>query len=802
VTICHPMQSKQGAPVRRNALFALFVLSGVGGLSLEVVWTRQLAISLGSTSRATTAVVALFMAGLALGNSLGARRARGLASPVRNYGFAEVGVALGAALCTLLLPRLEGVSLGALRYVGAALLMLAPTVCMGVTWPLLTESWRRVEACAAGRLYAANTLGAAAGALLTGFVAIGLVGVAKTGYASALIDLVCGALALAIGDGETPADAAAVDAREGDPTPRWFLAVAAASGFLALAEEIVWTRALLPYVNSSTYAFAAILGLYLLGLAGGSWLASRDLRADVGGAALSRVQLGLALSVAATPLFFALAERYIPLYSGVRRAVTLAAWGESVLAIFIKTAVALAVPTVLLGANTAFALRVATAMGMRPARAAGAWGSANTLGAIVGTVLAGFVLLPVLGAHRAISLCAAGHLALALVWRGRVTPSSPAAAPCLAVALAVAALVALTPAAPFTGRLTAGLHLLLVDEGPQDTTAVVQTGTVRGAGTFRAILSNGVAYASDNAQSRRYMGLLGHLPALLADDPSRALVICVGTGTTARAVAVHPEVRALTLVDISPVVHRTLPLFAHVNGAIWKDRRVRIVEADGRQYLSQSEGSFGLITLEPPPPRMAGAASLYTRELYARARRSLVPGGVLAQWLPLHGMTADETWMLVRTFLEEFPDGALFVLTPDEAALVGGASPFRPDVDRMRARLADPTVTDALRAIGFRGATPDALTLELLALSPTHGAALRALAGRGVVITDDRPMIEQFAIGLARSNARTILSTDGRASLFDALGRTTPSALPIRGAAPDDLARALLDAQARYRAIR
>ena len=135
-----PVRAPRGA--RHALLFAVFVLSGAGGLSLEVVWTRQLATSIGSTSAATTAVVALFMAGLALGNTLGVRLARG-ARPVRRYALAELGIALGAALCTALLPLVEAMPSTPARYALAALALLFPTACMGVTWPLLTEAWRR-----------------------------------------------------------------------------------------------------------------------------------------------------------------------------------------------------------------------------------------------------------------------------------------------------------------------------------------------------------------------------------------------------------------------------------------------------------------------------------------------------------------------------------------------------------------------------------------------------------------------------------------------------------------------------------
>jgi spermidine synthase len=357
----------------------------------------------------------------------------------------------------------------------------------------------------------------------------------------------------------------------------------------------------------------------------------------------------------------------------------------------------------------------------------------------------------------------------------------------LAITVAVALLaLALRPAdsPPFLGRLAQGARPLLVDEGPQDTTAVIEQGPP--GKRDRIILSNGVSYAGDAPASQRYMGLLGHLPVLLSDDAGQCLVICVGTGTTAANLATHDEVRQLDLVDISPAIHKTLPLFAHVNHSVWKDPRVQMHEADGRQFMTRAPRNYGVITLEPPPPRAAGAASLYTIGFYKRARASLRPGGAIAQWLPLHGLTEAEIFMLARTFLAVFPDAALFLLNPDEAALLGSPSPLVFDVDRVRRRLESPAVLAALARIGF--ATDDAghLAADLLALAPVSGPALREMVGEGPVVTDNRPLIEQFGFVLA-GDASARLDPDGRRGLLRQLAHITAPALHIRGVALPDL---------------
>jgi spermidine synthase len=366
---------------------------------------------------------------------------------------------------------------------------------------------------------------------------------------------------------------------------------------------------------------------------------------------------------------------------------------------------------------------------------------------------------------------------------------------------ALALVLALSPgrAIPFVGRLAEGHTLVLVDEGPQDTTAVVDIGA--GTQRQRLIFSNGISYTGDNAPSRRYMRLLGHLPVLLADDPRESLVICVGTGMTAAAVARHPSVSTLDLVDISPVVSRTLPLFAHVNDRVFENPRVRIHEADGRQFMGRVPRSFGVITLEPPPPRAAGAASLYTAEIYQRAKASMQPGGMLAQWLPLHGLSETELWLLTRTFVRVFPQAALFVLNPDEAALIGSPGPLIVDLARLRERLEIPAVKASLAGIGFATDDPAQLAAAVLAIAPVHGETLARLAGEGPIVTDDRPLAETFAVLLGTADGQRRHEEDGRNAFYRRVLAAPWAPLPTNATLPPGYAAASAQLRAELEAL-
>jgi spermidine synthase len=763
-------------------LFPLFVLSGASGLCFEILWARQLQVVLGATSKAIAGVVSLFMLGLALGGTLAARWASRVHRPALAYGAAELGIGLCAAVVTVVLPHLEDVNNMGLRYFVAALCLVLPSTLMGLTFPFVMQVRDPRGRGGGGGLYAANTAGATLGCMLAGFLGIGGLGIRATAEIAAMGNLLCGFVAMLVfrkvvatadhvpGDGNAPVPPADVDPRG---RARVF-AAAAVAGASALGAEILWTRVLIPYVNSSSYAFSAILATYLAGLAlGAAWVARRCARLSSSQMArlFGVLQLGLAVLVWATPSLLRAAETLVPGYHGIRQITSLAGGLAMMAGVFAKAAIVVLLPTFLMGASLPLCIAQMARTGLPGGTAAGRVVAVNTVGGVAGALLAGLVLLPGLGSGKALLAVGLGNFVAALLVLVPNTQRDRRRVVAFALTAGVAVVaIAIGPAdaQPFLGRLAQGAQPLLVDEGSQDTTAVIEQGPP--GRRDRTILSNGVSYAGDAPAAQRYMGLLGHLPVLLSDDASQSLVICVGTGTTAANLATHDEVRRIDLVDISPAVHKTLPLFARVNHSVWNDPRVHMHEADGRQFLTRAPRNYGVITLEPPPPRAAGAASLYTVGFYERARASLRPGGVIAQWLPLHGLTEAEILMLARTFLAVFPDAALFLLNSDEAALLGSPGPLVLDVDRMRPRLESPAVRASLARIGFAADDTGQLAADLLALAPVSGLALRELVGEGPVVTDNRPLIEQFGFILA-ADASSQLDPDGRRGLMRRLAQ-------------------------------
>jgi spermidine synthase len=254
----------------------------------------------------------------------------------------------------------------------------------------------------------------------------------------------------------------------------------------------------------------------------------------------------------------------------------------------------------------------------------------------------------------------------------------------------------------------------------------------------KSVIVNGIAMTATVKPVWRYMAAEGHLPALFAPNPSRGLVICVGTGITLSALASEESVTSIDAVDLSESVLAALPVFERENRRVYRDPKVNVVHADGRHVLELSDGRYGLITLEPPPPIVAGSVHLYTLDFYRLCRSRLEPGGVVAQWLPLHAQSLASAQATARTFLEAFPFVQLWLPSIRDAVLIGSDRPLRLDPERVRAAYATPATRASLDAAYFE--SPEALLATFLL--DREGVA-RWSAGADL-ITDDRPRIEFF----------------------------------------------------------
>lgn len=745
-------------------LLAVVCVSGAAALTLQVVWTRWIVLAVGNSSVAAMVVLSVFMAGLGLG-ALWAGRIADLkpSAALRFFAIAEAGVAIWAVASIPLagrwLPEIAAYAARALNVsalpttirVGmAVVVLLPPTVLMGASLPVLIR-WAVSSGLLAGRstggLYAANAFGGALGAVGATFLLIDRLGFSRTVALVAVADgaVACIAWALfqrtrGLHEVADPAIAPQPDAdlkhrfqRLSIPAFAYFV-----SGFLGLALEVLVHRTLNVVVGSSAYSFALMLAVFLTGISLGSYVAARWADRLTSPVAWMGITLGgLAFGIG-------IANRLLgtPMNNLVLRIFGPSAASSWALELTLCAGTLLPATT-MLGVVVPL---VGYSVGRSPNSVGSNFGrlyAANTLGAVLGALAAGSLLIPHLGSHRAlITLTLVAGVAGIIV----VVAAGKSRAGRLRDSLTIAVLTALgwwlsLDQDPIRRALTSrsGTETLLeLKEGPVQTVGVFRVFNELQL-EFLRITADRTTLAATNLRARRYMSLLGHLPALWGAPPKTALVICFGTGTTAAAVAAHRSIERLDIAEISPEVIALAPNFRAVNHDVLADSRVRLHVEDGRHIALASRTAWDLITLEPPPPRDSGVVALYSIEFYELCRSRMTATGVMAQWCPLESQSKEEVRMVIRTFLEAFPHVLAFLPVERDLLLLGSSRPLVADLAEMRRRFQSSKLRDSLREIGIED------PVDLLASLVADRNALEAFSGSGPIVGDDRPRLEYFA---------------------------------------------------------
>jgi spermidine synthase len=749
--------------------YGLAFLSGAAALVYQVAWVKMMALTFGSTTGAAAAVIGSFMAGMGLGARGYAVLERFDRNAFRLYGFIELGIAAGAVFVTVWLydlpalyagiksalgdgPLLEGVRLAI-----AFGILLVPAALMGATFPALCAALiRRSDGLERhlGPIYGVNTLGAAAGALIAGFVLVELLGNRSAVHAAAGVNLVCalGGLWLSrtpqlpveeSAAPHAPPEGATGASSAGSSLPLPLLgAVLLGSGFATMAYEIFWFRAMKYVIGNSTYAMSLVLAIFLVGLALGGiahrWLGTK--RKPERNLAL--VQAGIAL--AALAAIGALAQllsspEWSAKFSVFAPEIDALPW-QSVLARAAAVAVAILLPpAVLMG----LAFPMASALYVRRITRLGkevgtAYLLAN-IGSIAGVVVGGLILLPKLGIIGATCGVASFNLALALGVSLRLRRTGggglwPVAACTL---LAIGAMVALPPALGFRGNLEqeGGSRLLFWEEDELATVKVL----ARPETDARAMTIDGYLIGG-NLEFGQGVGfkqlLLAHLPMALKPDTRRTLNIGLGSGGTMNALGSYPGVEELETVEISPAVVRGAAHFDE--GAVLDDPRAKVHVGDAVHHLLAHEESYDLIISDGKQnPKFAGNAAILSREMYELARTRLAPGGLFVQWIPI-GMPPRAFRIILETFIDTFPETNVFHYPPMLVLFVGSESP-----------LAYPSAEAAYASFPVGSARHELSRFEidhsgqLLSGRITGQAGLRRVLGEDAEVnTWDHPLLE------------------------------------------------------------
>ena len=745
-------------------IYFLFLFSGIASLIYQVVWVRMLTLVFGHTIYSVSIVLSAFMAGLGLGSYLWGKTIDKSGKPLLIYGKIEIFIGVSGALLSILLSNFSPIYawlhqwlpdlffLAAILKVALAfLLVLIPTIFMGATLPVMCKYFATEDSNLGQQvsyLYSINTLGAAAGCLFAGYFLIGFFGVLETALLAAGVNLLIGLVCVVVFKKAEPGTICGF----GLPRPvfdrlqlgkenRLWLTISFVCGFTALAYEVVWTRLLVFGIGSTVYSFSLMLANFLFGITVGGLLIVPFFKKRFNfHLLLSLFQFGIGLY-----LIFSLYQSQWLLSSFIRPFIFDAPITE--FWINMRHASALMfVPTVLFGMSFPVLTYLVTKGSKDIGGSLGAVYGVNTLGGIIGSIIAGYLLLPNLGSQQTLACLAMLNLfsGVLLFATSSLFTSFVRKGVAISLSFLLFLFVLQMPndlLKEIFLRNTAGKanpeHLIYLDEGLTTTVAVFSGENPADLKSKRLIL-NGVNMSADSIKSRKYMTLLSYIPLLLMENPKNALVICFGTGLTAGAAGAYPGIDLVDVVDISPGVFRAGKFFKARNHNVVKNPKVNRITQDGRQHLLRTSTTYDVITAEPPPPMSAGSVNLYTKEYYELTKQALKPGGIVSQWIPLHSQSEAHVYQSFRTFVESFPYAMAWYPVVKELILIGSNQPINIDFQSIEQRLQNPVINKIMGDIDF--GTPYSFLGSIWFLR----SELKKLSAGKRIISDNNPSLEFF----------------------------------------------------------
>ena len=753
-------------------VYFLFFISGITALTYEIVWTRMLTLVFGHTVFSVSVVLAAFMAGLGLGSYLFGYAVDRL--PETNgsgkaalllYGWVEILIFASGALLSLLFANFSGIysSLHSfipesialqnlIKIVFAFGMMLIPTTFMGATLPIISKYCVTDDSrmgTQVSLLYALNTLGAAVGCLMTGFFLMGTFGVLQTVLLAAGANLLIGISALRIyleavpgADWKFRLPSLQIPRIELSADQKFWMSISFICGFTALAYEVLWTRLLVFSIASTVYSFSMMLTVFLLGIFLGSLLliplASRIHNVRT---ALLILQIGTGLYVIGS--LYGLES----ILSAPWNSYNLTDPAMAFLRYFKDSAELMLIPTLLLGMCFPLLIKIVSGGHQNVGKATGQIYSANTLGAIFGSLGAGFLFLPNLGSQISLTLIATLNLMTAVLLFRTGNYMSKAVRKGLTVVFAALILfvnmgIPENLLNPFFMRDSAGKRnlkkLMYFEEGLSDTVAVFKDDYGVLDPTAKRLITNGISMSASNLIATRYMKLFAHVPILLVDQPDDVLVVCFGTGQTTGAAGIHPRVKSVDSLELSTSVINAGKMFADQNHQALHNPKINFIIQDGRNHLLTTHKLYDVITSEPPPPRTAFTVNLYTQEYYQLQKSRLKPGGIAAQWIPLHSQGEEEVDMHFRTFQSVFPYTMGWMSVANEILIIGSDQPIQIDFEKLKVRLEEPEIKKALADIEIPNIFSFLSNIWLL------DEQVQALGKGHALITDNHPVIEFY----------------------------------------------------------
>ncbi len=770
------------ASASTTKLAALLFVSGGCALVFQVVWIRELRLIFGATTLASSAVLAIFMGGLGLGNALLGKRIDRFRRPVRFYAILEAAIAATVAISPFLidLTRSLYVSIGGqfamgievatiFRLVASTAVLIVPTFFMGGTLP--------AAACAVtnasdtnrknlASIYGFNTIGAVAGAGLANFVLVEWLGNRVLLWSACLVNVLLAVAAFRYSQSlnrnslqrDSQQDLTEAVPPESTrshtfPVPLLYFA-AAIVGFVFFQMEIVWYRMLGPLLGGTTYTFGLILCIVLLGIGVGGWLYSlfgrwAKPRPDIliGTCTLE----ALCLSV---PFWYG---DQIAMWVQRQQMQGATSFGDQVWHWFQVGAVTILPVAVVSGFQFPVLIALAGSGQRDVGRHVGWIFAANTIGAICGSIAGGFFLLPAITAiglwRFSVAILIVLGVIISLYTKPWKTSKFGVAVASMFAILAGVGVLDSGPSAAWrhsgigAGRSTMEgtgpnaeqefintkrRQLLWEGEGVESSIGITATDSL-------AFIVNGKSDGNAYSDAGTQIGL-GLLGPLLGHEFRTGLVIGLGTGESAGWL-VDSMTEQVDIVELESVINIMAERCAPMNRQVLQNPRIQIHYNDAREFLLTSKSEYDVIVSEPSNPYRAGIANLYTQEFYQSSHARLSKNGLFLQWLQGYEVDDQTVRVVLKTIRSVFPQVEVWRTKSRDMVLVCGKSPdaFSYNAQTIKAKLSHPVISEGIR-LAWRTQDVAGVLAHYVCDQETINAFIE---GREVVVnTDNRNVLE------------------------------------------------------------
>lgn len=771
----------------RTLAILCFFFSGASGLVFQVIWSRLFSLVFGTTTLALSTVLTAFMAGLALGSYLAGRYADRIKKPIKLYAYAEFGIGAFAFILPLIALRFSSLNawayqhfadnyliLSAIRFSASFILIIFPTTLMGATLPILSRYFisnptehARVG-IRIGSLYAINTAGAVLGTLSGGFIFLPKFGLQATNAIAASINIFLSITVLiAYRYNESkkhlkPSDDDLEQLVEEMRTPqiqalpiqqsakRLALWAFAFSGASAMVYEVIWSRALAINIGSSVYSFTLVLSIFLIGLALGAALIGKlSARCSDPIAWLSLNHLAIAFFVIVS---YFIIHKLPWIYLYLLRDEIISA--DTVMARqFMLIAIVMLPSTIAMGGIFPLTIRTLSSDIKWVGKDVGNAYSINTIGAIIGSFLAGFVVIPILEMQAGIYAALMVNIVLAALfaaytyWRKTLKYT---------VAIIATLVIALGPLVPHWNRyeLSVGFfrptvardaiqkhgswkrpRLVFYRDGLSTTVSVEQW-----SAKHFSLKNNGKVDAStgDDMPTQITVGLLPILlhpktPTLSPD----VLLIGYASGVTAGAALQYPRAK-LDVVELEPAVIEASHYFDHVNQKPLTNKRLRLITDDGRNFLSATAKRYDVIINEPSNPWITGVSNLFTEDYFRIAQKKLKPGGVFCTWTQVYELAPRRVKSIYKAFSRVFPYVYAFSATSlsSDTFIIGADTKLNLDVPRLQRLFKIPSIKAEMKRALIES------PFDLIALTLLTPPEVNAFTIGAQVNTDNNALVE------------------------------------------------------------